>query len=158
MKEKLYWRSLLAAVALPLAVGTLSSILVGDAVLEYAGMNKPPLSPPGWIFPAVWTLLYALMGFASWLVYISEASQPRKKRALGLYALQLAVNFGWPLIFFKAMWYLAAFFWLLLLWLLVIACTVRFYCIRRSAAWMLLPYVLWLSFAAYLNLGVYLLN
>lgn len=158
MKEKLYWRSLLAAVALPLAVGTLSSILVGDAVLEYAGMNKPPLSPPGWIFPAVWTLLYALMGFASWLVYISEASQPRKKRALGLYALQLAVNFVWPLIFFKAMWYLAAFFWLLLLWLLVIACTVRFYCIRRAAAWMLLPYVLWLSFAAYLNLGVYLLN
>ena len=158
MKEKFYWRSLLAAVALPLAVGTLSSILVGDAVLEYAGMNKPPLSPPGWIFPAVWTLLYALMGFASWLVYISEASQPRKKRALGLYALQLAVNFVWPLIFFKAMWYLAAFFWLLLLWLLVIACTVRFYCIRRSAAWMLLPYVLWLSFAAYLNLGVYLLN
>ena len=158
MKEKLYWRSLLAAVALPLAVGTLSSILVGDAVLEYAGMNKPPLSPPGWIFPAVWTLLYALMGFASWLVYISEASQPRKKRALGLYALQLAVNFVWPLIFFKAMWYLAAFFWLLLLWLLVIACTVRFYCIGRSAAWMLLPYVLWLSFAAYLNLGVYLLN
>ena len=158
MKEKLYWRSLLAAVALPLAVGTLSSILVGDAVLEYAGMNKPPLSPPGWIFPAVWTLLYALMGFASWLVYISEASQPRKKRALALYALQLAVNFVWPLIFFKAMWYLAAFFWLLLLWLLVIACTVRFYCIRRSAAWMLLPYVLWLSFAAYLNLGVYLLN
>ena len=158
MKEKLYWRSLLAAVALPLAVGTLSSILVGDAVLEYAGMNKPPLSPPGWIFPAMWTLLYALMGFASWLVHISEASQPRKKRALGLYALQLAVNFVWPLIFFKAMWYLAAFFWLLLLWLLVIACTVRFYCIRRSAAWMLLPYVLWLSFAAYLNYGVWLLN
>lgn len=158
MKEKFYWRSLLAAVALPLAVGTLSSILVGDAVLEYAGMNKPPLSPPGWIFPAVWTLLYALMGFASWLVYISEASQPRKKRALILYALQLAVNFIWPLIFFKAMWYLVAFFWLLLLWLLVIACTVRFYCIRRSAAWLLLPYILWLSFAAYLNLGVYLLN
>lgn len=158
MKEKFYWKSLLVCLAVPLAVGTLASVITGEAVLDYAYMKKPPFSPPGWIFPVVWTILYTLMGFASWLVWTDQASPPRKKRALVLYALQLAVNFFWPLIFFNGQLYLAAFFWLILLWLLASACTVRFYCIRRSSAYLLLPYLLWLSFAAYLNLGVYLLN
>ncbi len=158
MKEKFYWKSLLVCVAVPLAVGTLASTITGESVLDYAYMQKPPLSPPGWLFPVVWTILYTFMGLASWLVWTSDASRPRKKRALTLYALQLAVNFFWPLIFFKGQLYLAAFFWLLLLLLLAAACTVRFCCIRKPAAYLLLPYLLWLVFAAYLNLGVFLLN
>lgn len=158
MKGKFYWKSLLVCLALPLAVGTLASLMVGEAVLGYALMRKPPLSPPGWVFPLVWSLLYTLMGLASWLVWTAEASLPRKRRALTLYALQLAVNFFWPLIFFKSRLYLAAFFWLILLLLLAGACTVRFFCIRKSSAHLLLPYLLWLAFAAYLNMGVYLLN
>lgn len=158
MKGKFYWKSLLVCIAVPLAVGTLASLITGDAVLDYALMQKPPLSPPGWIFPLVWTILYALMGLASWLVWTSDASRPRKRRALTLYALQLIVNFCWPLLFFIGQLYLAAFFWLLLLLLLAAACAVRFYCIRRKAAYLLLPYLLWLAFAAYLNLGVYILN
>lgn len=158
MKGKFYWKSLLVCTALPLAVGTLASLITGDAVLDYALMQKPPFSPPGWIFPVVWSILYALMGVASWLIWTSEASLPRKRRALSLYAAQLTVNFFWPLIFFNLQLYLAAFFWLLLLLILSAACTVRFYCMEKAAGYLLMPYILWMSFAAYLNLGVYILN
>lgn len=157
-KGKFRWKPLIIALALPLGVGTLSSLIVGDRVLDYAGMQKPPLSPPGWVFPAVWTVLYALMGLASWLVYCSEASEPRKLRALKLYLWQLGVNFLWPIVFFGAGMYLASFLLLLLLLLLVAACTLCFYCVEERAGRLMLPYLVWLIFAAYLNLGVYLLN
>ena len=158
MNGRYQWKLLFISLLLPLAVGALASAITGDSVLDYALMRKPPLSPPGWIFPLVWTLLYCLMGLASWLMWTSDASYPRKKRALRSYILQLAVNFFWPLIFFKARLYLAAFLWLLLLWLLAAACTLRFFCIKKTAGYTMLPYMLWLSFATYLNLGVYLLN
>jgi len=157
-KGKFRWKPLIIALALPLGAGTLSSVIVGDRVLVYASMNKPPLSPPGWVFPAVWTVLYALMGLASWLVYCSGASEPRKRRALRLYLWQLGLNFLWPIVFFGAGMYLAAFFLLLLLLLLVAVCTLRFYCIDERAGRLMFPYSVWLVFAAYLNLGVYLLN
>ena len=114
--------------------------------------------PPGWVFPVAWTLLYILMGIASYIVASSSVSRERKERALCVYALQLAVNFAWPVIFFKLSAYGAAFFWLLLLLLLVLANELLFKHISKTAGKLLLPYLLWLLFALYLNLGVWILN
>lgn len=152
------WKSLLLFLALPLAVGWLSAQLSGGGMQTFSQLNKPPLSPPGWLFPVVWTLLYLLMGYASWQVYIALEPEPEKKKALRTYALQLAVNFFWSIIFFGMSRYLFAFIWLLLLWGLIILTMIRFYRIRRLAGELLLPYFLWVTFAGYLNLGIYLLN
>ena len=156
MKEK--WRSLIVCLVIPLAVGGASALLSGGGMREFDQMNKPPLSPPGWLFPVVWTILYLLMGFASWLVLISDQPKAQIKSALKVYGLQLAVNFFWSIIFFSLQRYLLAFFWLLLLWVLIIVTMVRFYRIRELAGELLLPYFLWVTFAGYLNFAIYLLN
>ena len=158
MKAEIKLKILLPALALPLAVGGLAAFLTKDGMMMFQAMPKPPLTPPGWIFPAVWTALYLLMGFASYLVWMSDASAIRKERALTAYALSLAANFIWPLIFFGMELYLLAFIWLILLWLLSAAATVLFHYISERAGKLMLPYMLWLSFAAYLNLGVWILS
>lgn len=158
VKNKRNIVAFIVALAIPLAVGGLSAWLTAGDMVLYEFVRKPPLSPPGWLFPLVWTLLYILMGLASYLVYRSDASPFRKKRALWVYAAQLAVNFFWPLIFFGAEAYFAAFLWLVLLCLLVFSCAVLFYHIDKNAGWLLLPYLIWCIFALYLNFGVYLLN
>lgn len=147
-----------AAIALPLAVGGVSAFLTGGGMEFYEMYEKPALSPPGWVFLVVWTVLYILMGTASFLVWSSDASPARKNRALYVYALQLGVNFFWPLIFFRLEMFLAAFLWLAVLWLLVAVCTLLFYHIRPSAGKLMLPYLFWCIFALYLNFGVYILN
>ena len=158
MKAEIKLKILLPALALPLAVGGLAAFLTKDGMMMFQAMPKPPLTPPGWIFPAVWTALYLLMGFASYLVWMSDASAIRKERALTAYALSLAANFIWPLIFFGMELYLLAFIWLILLWLLSAAATVLFHYISERAGKLMLPYMLWLSFAAYLNIGVWILS
>lgn len=158
MKNRLKIVPLIISLALPLAVGGLSALLAGTSMLRYESFVKPPLSPPGWLFPVVWTLLYILMGLASYLVYTSGASQIRVQRALSYYAVQLALNFFWPLIFFRLQMYLTAFLWLAALWVLVLICTVLFRHIRESAGRLFLPYLIWCTFALYLNFFVYLLN
>ena len=158
MKNKLRIVSLLMALALPLAVGGLSAALTGASQLQYGNFVKPPLSPPGWVFPVVWTLLYVLMGLASWLVYTSGASPVRVQRALSFYLVQLGLNFFWPLIFFRLGMYPAAFLWLAALWVLVLICTVLFRHIRKAAGQLFAPYLIWCSFALYLNFLVCLLN
>lgn len=158
MKHEIKWKLLVPALLLPLAVGGLAALLTGSAMDSYSGVARPPLSPPGWVFPVAWTLLYILMGIASYIVASSSVSRERKERALCVYALQLAVNFAWPVIFFKLSAYGAAFFWLLLLLLLVLATELLFKHISKTAGKLLLPYMLWLLFALYLNLGVWILN
>ena len=158
MKKRLNWQKLVICILIPLAVGGLSAWLSKDGMKYYEGLYKPLLSPPGWVFPVVWTVLYILMGVASGLVYCSEATWPRKKRALILYAVQLGVNFVWPMLFFRFGLFWLSFFWLLLLCVLAWACMVMFRYIVPKAGSLLLPYLLWLLFAAYLNLGVCLLN
>ena len=133
-------------------------MLGGDFGSSYGQMYKPLLSPPGWVFPVVWTILYILMGIACYQVWQSDASAARKRRALTLYAVQLAMNALWPLLFFRLSAYLAAFLWLVLLLAVVWMCALTFRYIRKSAGDLLTPYLLWLLFAGYLNLGVYLLN
>ena len=158
MNKPLKWQKMLLCILIPLAVGALAGRLSREGMSLYQTMYKPLLSPPGWVFPAAWSLLYILMGIASCLVYCSEASRPRKKRALILYGLQLAVNFVWPLLFFRFGLLWLSFFWLLLLIGLVWACMTLFRYILPKAGKLMLPYLLWLFYAAYLNLGAALLN
>ena len=144
--------------ALALLVGGLSSVITQREMEAFSALRQPPLSPPGWVFPVVWTILYVLMGVASYLVYTSTASPERIRRAMSAYALQLAANFIWPLIFFALGATLAAFIWLIVLFALALACALRFGYIDARAGRLFAPYLVWLFFAAYLNLGVYLLN
>ena len=153
---KIDWKKLLIALAIPLGVGGLSALLTGGGMADYGNLNQPPLSPPGWLFPVVWTILYLLMGYASYRIWTSNA--PGAKPALKLYFAQLAVNFLWPLLFFGLQWRLAAFWVILLLWVLIYFTIKRFGKIDEIAADLLLPYILWVTFATYLNLGAYILN
>ena len=155
---KIKWKQLLVCVAAPLLVGGLAGLLSRGGMEDYQSMYKPLLAPPGWVFPAAWTLLYILMGLASYFVYTSAASPERIRRAMGAYVLQLAANFIWPLIFFVLGLYLLAFIWLILLFALALVCALRFDYIDARAGKLMAPYLAWLFFAAYLNLGVYLLN
>ena len=151
------WKKLIACLALPLAVGGLSALVAGGMDV-YKELNQPPLSPPGWIFPVVWSVLYLLMGYASYRVLVSDAPEAQKRRALVLYGLQLFFNFIWSPLFFGAQMYLAALLVLLVLWVLIFLTIRAFSAIDERAGDLLLPYILWVSFAGYLNLGVYLLN
>ena len=151
-------KALLLCLAIPLLAGGLGALLAGGFGDSYGGMFKPLLSPPGWVFPIVWTALYLLMGYASFLVLTSDASAPRRHRALTAYGVQLALNALWPLFFFRLGWYTFAFVWLLLLIAAVLLCRVLFRYIDKRAGDLLLPYLIWLFFAAYLNLGVAILN
>ena len=158
MKPKIKWKPLLLALALPLAVGGFSAFLTRDGMRAFASLRQPPLSPPAWLFPVVWTLLYLSMGLASYLVWVSGVSDRRRDRALTVYGLSLAANYLWPILFFTVQAWLAAFLLLLLLWALVGIAALLFGAITPRAGKLLLPYLAWLTFAAYLNLGVWLLN
>ena len=155
---KIKWKQLVICVAVPLAVGALAGLLSRGDMERYEELYKPLLAPPGWVFPVVWTILYVMMGAASYFVYTSSASPERIRRAMTAYALQLAANFFWPLLFFSLGAVLAAFIWLILLFALALVCALRFGFIDGRAGKLMAPYLLWLFFAAYLNLGVYLLN
>ena len=154
---KIQWKKLLIALAIPLAVGGLSS-LVSGGMSDYENLVQPPLSPPGWVFPVVWTILYLLMGYASYLVFTADAPAGQKKRALTLYAIQLFLNFLWSPVYFGLEWRLVAFFVLLALWAAILLTMRAFSAINEKAGDLLLPYILWVTFAAYLNLGTVLLN
>ena len=106
----------------------------------------------------VWTILYTLMGLASYLVFTSQKDQDEIKLALQIYTLQLAFNFFWTILFFNVELYFFAFFWLLALLALIILTTILFYKISKPAAYLMIPYIIWVTFAAYLNLGIALLN
>ena len=124
--------------------------------MKYQMLNKPPLSPPGVVFPVVWSILYLLMGISSAMILCSDSQD--KIQALKLYAAQLTVNFFWSIIFFAFGWRLFAFFWLVLLLILTAEMIRSFYQVDKKAAYLQIPYLLWLVFAAYLNFGVWMLN
>lgn len=150
--------ALLVAVFIPLAIGGISAALSAKGMTIYGSMEKPPLSPPAWLFSVAWTILYILMGASSYLILLSDVDNNTKLMALGLYLLQLVMNFMWSIIFFNKGAYLFAFIWLIVIWAIVIICAFKFYAINRLAAYLLIPYILWLTFAAYLNMGAYLLK
>ena len=151
-------KTFILSILLAEAVGGLSGFLTREGMKIYTEMiAPPPLSPPPLLFPIVWGILYALMGIGSARIWLTPAS-PERSRALNLYAAQLVVNFFWSLIFFNAQAFGFAFFWLLLLWLLVLLMILAFREVDPLAAWLQVPYLIWLTFAAYLNLGVWYLN
>ena len=149
---------LIKAIALPLLVGILASLLTMNSMQVFASVNKPPLSPPAILFPIVWTILYTLMGISFYLVIRSDGDKEDIQQAVQIYGIQLVVNFLWPTFFFNFQWYLFSFVWLLFLWFLVLIMILKFSTISKAAAWINVPYLIWLTFAAYLNLGIFLLN
>lgn len=150
-------KAFLISLAIPLVVGAVSTLLSGG-MDRYQELVKPPLSPPGWVFPIIWSALYLLMGWASYRVYASAAPREQVRRALILYGVQLAVNLLWPIVFFGLGLLLTAFLVLLVLWVLVFFTMRAFSRIDEKAGDLLIPYFLWVTFAGYLNLGFFLLN
>lgn len=155
---KVNWKKLLICLAIPLAVGGLAALITGGSMADYGQLNRPPLSPPGWVFGVVWTILYLLMGYASYRVLTSGAEQEQINRALKLYGVQLALNFLWPIAFFGLERRLLAFAILVALWAVLYLTIRAFSQVDEKAGDLLLPYILWVTFAGYLNLGAYLLN
>ena len=152
------WKPYIFWIAVSEGVGALSGFLSRNGMQLYStAINKPPLSPPGWLFPVVWSILYVLMGISSYL--ITESGKPaRSKTALTVYGVQLFFNFMWSIIFFNFEAYLFAFIWLIALLVLIIVNTYLFYQIDRRAGLLFIPYIIWVTFAGYLNFGIFLLN
>ena len=139
-------------------VGALSGWLTRTATKSYnETIIQPPLSPPAIVFPIVWGILFALMGIGAARIYLSPASSARS-RSLLLFLIQLAFNFSWSIIFFNFQAFGFAFIWLVILWVLILLMILSFRKVDKLAAWLQIPYLIWVTFAAYLNLGVWLLN
>ena len=149
---------LLKSIALPLVVGAVSGLLTMNSMEVFRALQQPPLAPPAFLFPIVWTILYLLMGISFALIKATGAPQELFSDAQSLYYYQLAANFLWPIFFFRYEWYLFSFFWLLLLWVLVFVMIRTFIKIKPLAGYLNIPYLIWLTFAAYLNLGIWLFN
>lgn len=149
-------KSLIINLLIPLAVGSLSGFLTMNSMKIYKDLNQPSFAPPSFLFPIVWTILYILMGISSYIVY--ESNSILKSKALKVYVLQLSMNFIWPLLFFNGQMYLFSFVWLIAIWCLVLWMIILFYKVKPVSGYLQIPYLLWLTFAAYLNLSVYFLN
>ncbi len=152
MNTRIQWKPLIASLIISLGTGGLSFLLTPGIMEDYGALYKPPLAPPGWVFPVVWTILFVLMGIAAYLVYISDS--PDKRMALTYYIVQLGANLLWSIIFFRFQAYLPALVWLLALWYLVFLTLREFRKIDKIAAGLLIPYLLWLTFAGYLNFAI----
>ena len=143
--------------ALALLVGGLSSVITRGQMEAFSALRQPPLSPPGWVFPVAWTILYLLMGVGLAIVW-RKSDGERRRRAVTIWSVQLAANFLWPLLFFLWQLRLLSLIWLVVLLILVANMTSEFEKTSVTAARLQIPYLLWLLFAAYLNLGVWILN
>lgn len=151
---KIEWKKLIICIAVPLGVGLLSALITKDGMQNFDLINKPQLSPPKILFPIVWTILYILMGIASYLVIIRKDNS----KALIAYGVQLLLNFYWSILFFNMQAYLFAFIWLVALWVAIIVTMILFYRVTRVSGYLLIPYLLWVTFAGYLTFGIYLVN
>lgn len=143
--------------AISLGVGALAGFLTKDSLANvYPLLEKPSLTPPGWVFPIVWMVLYLLMGIG--MALVEARGGPERSRALSLFGIQLALNFGWSLLFFNSGAYLSALLCLIVLWVMILAMAGSFASVSRPAAWLQIPYLLWVAFAGYLNAAVWVLN
>jgi tryptophan-rich sensory protein len=145
-------------IAVTEAVGALAGFLTRNSTELYQNtIVQPPLSPPALVFPVVWALLYALMGISAAMIYLSPPSEQRFS-SLALYVLQLIVNFFWSILFFNLQAFGGALLWLIVLWVLILWMILSFRKVSPLAAKLQIPYLLWVTFAGYLNAGVWLLN
>ena len=149
-------------IVLPLIMGVASTFITGSAMTSFSRLSQPPLAPPAWLFPVAWTVLYILMGVASYLIYKKDFDDKTDRKVQAaeiiLYFVQLLFNFMWTILFFRleARW--IAFGWLVVMWAMILALIAM--CVKncRAAAWCLVPYVLWCTFAMYLNITIAILN
>ena len=147
------------SIALPLAIGGFSAFLTKDNMNIYEEINTPPLSPPAFLFPVVWTVLYVLMGVSSAFIWLNRSEyKDTADKGLLIYAVNLFFNFVWSLIFFNFRTYLFAFIWLIAMLILIILTAVNYKKVVPLAAYLQIPYILWTAFAGYLNFGVWLFN
>lgn len=157
MIKKINWFLLFETVLITELTGLLGGLFSGTTGETYTSIIKPPLSPPGWLFGIVWPVLYLLMGIAAYIIYQAPQSSEQKK-AIVVFWVQLFVNFLWPIIFFRFEWYWVSVAVILLLDALVFLTAGWFYKINKAAGYLMIPYLLWLLFATYLNIGVAVLN
>ena len=149
----------LISVAIAAGVGALSALLTIGSMDIYSELEMPPLAPPSILFPIVWTLLYILMGVSAALVYQKKSEMPRAvESALTVYGISLVFNFAWSIIFFRFRALFFAFIWLIALLALIIKTILSYKRISPLAAYLQIPYTVWVAFAGYLNLGIWLLN
>ena len=149
-KIKIYTKSIL----IPVLVGGVVGLMISSAI-DYNSLQKPPLAPPSIVFPIVWTILYILMGISYGIL---KSKGLTDKKIDIIYYIQLGVNAIWSIIFFLLKWRLFAFIWILILDVLVILMIIKFYKKDKTAGLLQIPYLLWVLFASYLNLAIYILN
>jgi len=150
---------LVIAIGVSEMAGIVGSFFTVSAIPNwYAGLVKPVLNPPGWVFGPVWTTLYALMGVAAFLIWRHGWEKKEVKTVLGMFSVQIFLNAIWSIIFFGLHSPIWAFVDIVLLWLAIVWTIVVFYRVSKPAAYLLLPYILWVSFAAYLNYTIWMLN
>ena len=154
-KDKI--KSYAVSIFLTLAVGGLSGFLTSMGMDSFDALTKPPLTPPSFLFPIVWTVLFILMGVGAARIFMTEPTAARN-RALIVYVVQLVVNFLWSIIFFNLQAYDFAFYWLILLWVLILTMFYLFCKVDKPAALIQTPYAIWVTFAGYLNLMIWLMN
>lgn len=150
------YKDLIISIAIPLVIGGISFLCTMNSQGIYQELLLPKYAPSSSIFPIVWTVLYILMGIASYLIYRSNHDD--RNKVLWIYGIQLAVNFVWPLLFFNLQSFLLATVCLLVLWAIVFIMLFNFFRIRSLAGYLIVPYILWISFALYLNFNIFLLN
>ena len=146
-------KTFIISILIPLSVGIVSSLLTMNNMQIYSTLQTPPLSPPSILFPIVWTILYVLMGVSSGIIYLNNSI-----RGLGYYAISLVFNFFWSIVFFNLRWFLFAFIWLLFLLYFIIKTIMSYKYTSNTAAYLQIPYALWVAFAGYLNFGIWFLN
>ncbi len=150
---------LLIAIGISELAGIIGSIFTTPSISGwYANLTRPEIAPPNWIFAPVWTTLFALMGIAAFLVWKRGLGEKKVKIALGIFLGQLILNTLWSIIFFGLQSPGGAFVEIIFLWFAILATIFTFAKISRVAAWLLIPYILWVSFAAYLNYAIWVLN
>lgn len=153
------YKSFIISVLIALSVGGLSALLTMGNMNLFSEVNKPPLAPPAFLFPIVWTVLYILMGISSAIIFKNRNFKTSESETgLILYGINLLFNFFWSIIFFNFRAYTFAFIWLLILWFVILAMTAKFYKVNKFSAYLQIPYIIWVAFAGYLNLGISILN
>lgn len=150
------WKGLLISIFIALVIGMMAAYLIYPQVNLYLKLRKPPMAPSIFVFPLVWTILYILMGISSYMVYMVHSYS--SKEAMKVYFLQLFVNFLWPIVFFKYRMDFLALLVLVLLWMFVVVMIITFHQINRKSAYLQFPYMIWITFALYLNAGIWILN
>jgi benzodiazapine receptor len=150
--------ALLISVLIAQGIGLLSGFLSMNSSKAYENFNKPPFSPPGWVFPVVWTVLFFLMAIAAYRIWMKGKSGEDVSKAFILYGIQLFLNFLWSIIFFRYRLYAIAFLELLVLLVFILLTTFEFYRIDKTAGYLMIPYIAWVSFAGVLNYTIWMLN